>query len=158
MTENSTTVIPLFLTEEKKYEIKEEIRDIEQNQMPEIQRRLALAYEDGDIPENNPFITAHEDLQKAMKRRNDLRELLMRAKAFKSRERADVIHLGSHVKIKYKDGRTREFQLVSGEESDIKANKISIDSPYGVAVSGKQVGDMVQISTPSGEVEVEIVG
>lgn len=156
---NHPPLVPLFLTEEKIQELKNEIKRIEEEVMPEARNRLAKAFEDGDIPENNPFITAHEDIQVAMKQRNDLRNLLARARLYKPHKegKKDLIHIGSKFSIKYKDGKIAIFTLVSSEEAAPLEGRISVDSPYGTALVNKTVGDKVLIKTPKEEIEVEII-
>lgn len=150
-------IIPLFLTEGKKLEIQMELKDLEKNILPTIRKRLAIAYEDGDIPENNPFITAHEDLQKAMKRRNELRELLMRSKLYTPHKEHGVIHLGSTVVIRINAGATQSITLVESEEANPEAGKISTESPLGKALLGQKAGSHLLLPTPSGTQRVEIL-
>jgi len=149
-------IIPLFLTKDKKQEIIDEIENITNKLLPEIRVRLATAFEDGDIPENNPFITAHEDLQLAMKRLNELRELLMRAKAYKP-SKMRGIKLGDTVSISLNNLPNKTFILVEPEESDPTTNKLSTQSPYGKAVMGKKKGDKIIIITPRGNIHGKIV-
>ena len=64
----------------------------------------------------------------------------------------------SHVKIKNIDnGNIMNYKLVNGNEADIKAGKISIDSPIAKGLLGKKVGNKVKITVPSGVMEFEIV-
>ncbi|MDX1627098.1 MAG: GreA/GreB family elongation factor, partial [Fulvivirga sp.] len=64
----------------------------------------------------------------------------------------------SKVKIKNKqNGATFTYTLVSEEEADLKAHKISVQSPIGKGLLGKKEGETAQIKTPGGEMEFEIV-
>ncbi len=156
MRSRAEKLVPLFLTEEKINVIKNELLEIETIILPEIRKRMAAAYEDGDIPENNPFITANEDLQEAMKRRNDLRKQLARAKLFKPHKERDILHLGSTCTIKV-GGETLRITLVSSEEANPTAGKISIDSPLGSALLARLPGETVEFTTPSGTQKVSIL-
>jgi transcription elongation factor GreA len=49
------------------------------------------------------------------------------------------------------------YTLVSQEEADLKAGKISVESPIGKGLLGKSVGDVAKIQVPAGELEVEIL-
>jgi transcription elongation factor GreA len=53
---------------------------------------------------------------------------------------------------------TVTYQIVGEDEADIKAGKISVNSPIARALVGKEEGDVVAVKTPSGLVEYEIVG
>jgi len=54
-------------------------------------------------------------------------------------------------------GDTTRYQLVGPYESDVSNNRISVTSPIGKALIGKNVGDVVRVKTPGGVREVEIV-
>lgn len=157
MAKKAITLSPLFLTQEKIQEIKAEIQHITNVQLPEIRTRLATAYEDGDMPENNPWITASIDLQNAMSRRNELRRLLARAKSYKPHAEKGIIHLGSTLQIQINESRPTSITLVSSEEADPSEGKISIDSPIGCALLQGKVGEQVFVETPAGNVKILIL-
>jgi len=52
--------------------------------------------------------------------------------------------------------RFTSYTLVNKEEADFKAGKISIDSPIGKALLGKEVGDIVEANVPAGKMKLEI--
>jgi transcription elongation factor GreA len=61
------------------------------------------------------------------------------------------------VKIKNKEnGMDIQYTLVSENEADLKAKKISIESPIGKGLLGKSVGDIAEIQTPGGSMKFEI--
>ena len=55
-----------------------------------------------------------------------------------------------------KVNKEMQYTLVSPNEADFKASKISIESPIGKALVGKAIGDVVQVKVPAGELELEI--
>ena len=64
----------------------------------------------------------------------------------------------SKVKIKNTtNGAIMEYTLVSEKEADLKAKKISVDSPIGEGLLGKSVGDIAEIKVPTGIMKFEIV-
>ena len=64
----------------------------------------------------------------------------------------------SKVKIKnLLNGATVEYQLVAESEADLKSGKISVNSPIGKGLLGKSVGDVAEISVPSGKLKFEIL-
>lgn len=148
--------VPLYLTDDKVAEIKAELAELENVVMPAIRTRLATAYEDGDMPENNPWLTAAEELNNAMGRRNQLLDLLARRKKLSKKTPAQKITLGSTVTIKIYN-KLATYLLVSSEEADSLDNKLSIDSPIGLALLGKKSGDKVVAKTPGGELEILIL-
>lgn len=148
---------PLFLTKDKILEIKNEIRVIDKEILPEIRKRLAAAYEDGDIPENNPYLTANDDLQDALRRRNELRHLLSRVKLFKPHKERENIHLGSNVHISINGTESKTITLVSSEEAEPSIGKYSVDSPIGKALLGSFPGEAVYAETPLGVITIHVL-
>jgi transcription elongation factor GreA len=47
--------------------------------------------------------------------------------------------------------------MVSGEEADIEQRKLSVSSPIGKALMGKQIGDVVTVTVPAGKITLEIL-
>ncbi|PIY17238.1 hypothetical protein COZ14_03640 [Candidatus Dojkabacteria bacterium CG_4_10_14_3_um_filter_Dojkabacteria_WS6_41_9] len=145
---------PIFLSKEKLKEIEQELEKIEAHILPEIRRRLAIAYEDGDLRENNPWESANNELQESMKRRNDLRLLLVRSKyCGNAEDKENSITNGSTLTISIAGGEPTKVTLVSSEEADPTLGKISIDSPIGKALLLK----LSFAETPSGKVAIEIL-
>jgi len=62
------------------------------------------------------------------------------------------------VKIKnIKNGMTVSYTLVSEEEADLKAGKISLASPFGKGLAGKVIGDIAEVKAPAGTLQFEIL-
>ena len=55
------------------------------------------------------------------------------------------------------NGMTMQYQLVAENEANLKAGKISVESPIGKGLLGKSVGDIAQIQTPGGLMDFEIL-
>jgi transcription elongation factor GreA len=64
----------------------------------------------------------------------------------------------STVEVKNKaNGAQMKYTLVAQSEADLKTGKISVDSPIGKGLLGKQVGESAVISVPNGSIELEII-
>ena len=73
-------------------------------------------------------------------------------------EKSDVASIGSNVKIKYADdGEVEEYSIVGSQEADPFQNKISNESPIAKAIIGSSVGSVVEVDSPSGKYQVEII-
>ena len=70
----------------------------------------------------------------------------------------DRVGFGSKVTVKDADGEIEEFSITIGDDLDFDANEISMESPIGRALLGKQPGDVVTVLLPSGARELELVG
>jgi len=145
---------PIFLSPEKLKEIAQELETIETHILPGIRRRLAVAYEDGDLRENNPWESANNELQENMKKRNDLRLLLVRSKyCMNSEVKENISTTGSTLTISIAGGEPKKVTLVSSEEADPMLGKLSVDSPIGKAL----LLTLPFAETPSGRVAIEIL-
>ncbi|MDX1392994.1 MAG: GreA/GreB family elongation factor [Gemmatimonadota bacterium] len=69
----------------------------------------------------------------------------------------DRIGFGSRVEVRDQDGEVEEFSITIGDDLDFDKNEISMESPIGRALLGKQPGDVVTVLLPSGARELEVV-
>jgi transcription elongation factor GreA len=70
---------------------------------------------------------------------------------------SSIVHIGSKVKIKISGNSERVFHLVGEFEADPAANKISVQSPLGVAMMGKKIHDQFDVEAPAGKLTYKIV-
>jgi transcription elongation factor GreA len=125
----------------------------------QISKEIGEAREKGDISENAEYDAAKEAQAHNEKRVAELEEKLSRAKIIDEKDLAlDKVVVGTTVKVK--DTETEEefsYMLVSEEESDFEANKISASSLVGKGLMGKKVGDVVDINVPAGTLQYKIL-
>jgi transcription elongation factor GreA len=69
----------------------------------------------------------------------------------------DQVEIGCKVKIKVSGNLTKEFCIVNHLEADPAANKISDQSPLGIALLGKKINDDVEVTAPAGKITYKIV-
>ena len=67
------------------------------------------------------------------------------------------VNLGATVTISYDDGEEEEYKLVGSMEADPFENKISNESPLGIALLNHKVGDTVKVDSPNGGYNIKIV-
>jgi transcription elongation factor GreA len=68
------------------------------------------------------------------------------------------VRFGAIITVLDDESEEKTWRLVDKDESDPKARRISVQSPIGQALLGKQVGDYVEISLPKGTIGLEIIG
>jgi len=147
----------IFLTKDGFASLELELKQLQKVTLPEIKKRMANAREDGDLSENNAWITAKEEMEIARMRINELKSMLKTAQLVTdSTKKTPTIQLGDEVTLKLNTG-TIKVKLVPTMETDPSANKLSAESPVGRAIMGKKPGDTVEITTPSGTETAEIV-
>jgi transcription elongation factor GreA len=147
------------LTREGYDKLVKELEYLRGEKRRQISKDIGEAREKGDLSENAEYDAAKEAQAHNEKRVAELEEKLSRAKLIDEKDISlDKVALGTTVKVKDKaSGEEFSYMIVSEEESDFEANKISASSPVGKALVDKKVGDAVEISVPAGTLQYEIL-
>ena len=150
---------PVYLTRERLVAIEQELRDLKMNGRKQVAAKIAEARGHGDLSENAEYDAAKEEQQHLELRISKLELTLSRAKIIEARDLPnDKIYILSRVTLKdLKTNEVFEYLLVSPEESNFEANKISVTSPIGKSLLGKVKGDTVDIKVPAGALKYKIL-
>ena len=136
-----------------------EIAAIESELHDKLPKEIQTARELGDLSENAEYQAAKERQRLLGARMAQLTARLARLNLIDlSKIPTDAIGLGSTV-VLYDVDKEKEvtYELVTTEESDVPAGKISTSSPIGRALLGKRDGDLAEVRTPRGLKEFEIL-
>jgi transcription elongation factor GreA len=149
----------VYLTRERLVAIEQELRDLKTNGRRQVAAKIAEARGHGDLSENAEYDAAKEEQQHLELRISKLEITLSRAKIIEARDLPnDKIYILSRVKLKdLKTNEEFEYLLVSPEESNFEANKISVTSPIGKSLLGKVKGETVDIKVPAGALKYKIL-
>ena len=142
------------LTEVGKKELEVELETLK-GRRGEIADRIAEARDYGDLSENADYDTAREDQALVETRIAEIEDILAKAEIIKAGNSSRVA-VGSTVELK-SGGKTVTYTMVGPVEADPLEGKISNESPIGVALMGKKVGESATITTPKAEMVYEIV-
>ena len=139
--------------------LKAELDVLKSVERQKVARQIAEAREKGDLSENAEYDAAKEAQGLLELKINQLEEILANARVINEADLdSSKVVILSTVKIKNpKTKKEVEYTLVSESEADLKAGKISVNSPIGQGLLGKKVGDSVVIKTPGGELNFEIL-
>lgn len=139
--------------------IKSELYDLENEQMPVIEKRIGAARAEGDLSENAEYHGARESQGLLQAKINLLRDKLSRADIIDMATLPkDQVVFGVTVKVKDLDfGDEEEFTLVGAGEEDYDSGKILVTSPLAQGLLGKKVGEKAQIEVPGGTNHFEIL-
>mgnify|MGYP001166216245 FL=1 len=148
-----------YYTEEGLSNLKNEIKNLESVERPKISQQIAEARDKGDLSENAEYDAAKEAQGMLEARISKLKNKLANARLIDDSEIDNSkVFILSKVKIKnIKNSMEMTYTLVAENEADIKAGKISVDSPIGKGLLGKEVGQIADINTPAGIMKFEIV-
>lgn len=149
----------IYMTRERRLEVEEELQLLKGKGRKEIAEKIAEARSHGDLSENADYDAAKDEQGLLELKISKLSNMLANSVIIDSKEFPDdKVYILSKVKIKNrKTGFEVEYLMVSAEEADFEKNKLSIDSPIGNALMGKEVGDVVEVVVPAGKTEFEII-
>lgn len=142
------------ITEEGKQELENELEELK-SRRGGIADKIAEARDFGDLSENAEYDSAREEQGLVESRIAEIEDILLNAEIIKGGSKTKV-SLGSKVELKT-GKKTVTYTVVGPVEADPLEGKISNESPIGLALMGKKVGEKVIIKTPKGEIEYEIV-
>jgi len=144
------------LTPEGYTKLKSELDELLNVNRPDVAKKLKEASEGKDF-EDNPELEAVRMEQSFVEGRIlELSTLLATAEVIKDTHTFDIAELGATVTIKDEDTLSR-YRLVNPAEANPMEGKISVQSPFGKAISGKKPGDVVTVNAPDGAFSIEIV-
>ncbi len=149
----------VYLTRERLVELEKELRDLKTNGRKEIAQKIAEARSHGDLSENAEYDAAKEEQGLFELKLAKLEDVVSRARIIDANQfENDKVHILSTVSIlNLKNKKKIEYTLVSPEEADFQAGKISVTSPVGQGLMGAKVGEKVQVKAPAGMLEFEIL-
>lgn len=148
-----------YLTQEALEKLREELRLARTEGRQEIARAIAEARAQGDLAENAEYDAAKEAQGHLEARIARLEETIASARLVdESQIDASRAYILSTVRVKNaKTGQEATYTLVAPEEASMAEGKISIQSPVGRGLLGREAGEQVEISVPAGTLTLEIL-
>jgi len=122
-------------------------------------KAIGEAREKGDLSENAEYDAAKEAQGLLELKISEMEKVLSTARVINQEDLdASSVVILSTVKIKQiKTKKEFEYTLVSQSEANLRAGKISVDSPIGKGLLGKAVGEIAEVQTPGGTMEFEVL-
>lgn len=148
-----------YYTEEGLKKLRSDLNKLKDIERPKASQAIAEARDKGDLSENAEYDAAKEAQGMLEMQIAKLENTLANARLINESEldTSKVLVL-STVEVKNKaNGVKMKYTLVAQSEADLKSGKISVDSPIGKGLLGKEVGEITTISVPSGKIELEIL-
>lgn len=153
----STTQFPMTIAGEAA--LREELQNLKSVVRPRIIQSIAEARAHGDLKENAEYHAAREQQSFCEGRIQEIEGKLGNARIIDITKipctgkvifgvTVDLINCENDAEVTYK--------IVGEDEADVKQNRISVTSPIARALIGKEVGDVVVVKAPSGDIEYEI--
>lgn len=136
------------LTKEGAHELEQELKELNEHK-PDVVEQLKSARSQGDLSENAAYHAARGELESMEVRITEIEHILANVEIIKAPKSNGVVKLGSTVELKSAKGKTT-FKVVGSVEANPGEGKVSDESPIGVALLGKKVGEDVEIQLPAG--------
>ena len=148
-----------YVTEEGLARLKAELKELQTVERPRISAQIAEARDKGDLSENAEYDAAKEAQGLLEMRIAKLNTLISNCRIIdESQLDSSKVLILSTVKMKnLGNNAVVKYTLVAEKEADLKAGKISVDSPIGKGLLGKAVGEVAEIKIPSGMLKFEIL-
>lgn len=140
--------------------LREELKRLKSEDRPRIIQAIADAREHGDLKENAEYHAAREQQGFCEGRIQEIEAKLSNSQVIdvtKIPNQGKVIFGATVTFYNPKQDTEVTYRIVGDDEADIKQNMISVNSPIARALIGKQVDDVAVVTTPSGEMEYEVV-
>jgi transcription elongation factor GreA len=148
-----------YYTKEGLDKLTNELNTLKTKGRADIAKQIAEARDKGDLSENAEYDAAKDAQGHLEAKIAKLEDLVGNARLIdETKIDTSSVSILSKVTIKNKkNGASVTYTLVSEEEADLKAGKISTQSPIGKGLLGKKKGDVAKVKTPAGEMEFEIM-
>jgi len=148
-----------YYTKEGLEKLNQELHQLKSIERPTISAQIAEARDKGDLSENAEYDAAKEAQGLLELKITKLENTIANARII-DESQLDISKALILSKVKIKNVANEalmEYTLVSEKEADLKAKKISVNSPIGEGLLGKKVGDVVDIKVTTGVVRFEII-
>ena len=149
----------VILTREGYDKLTEELNFLKTKKRREVANQLEFARSLGDLRENAEYETAKEAKHQLEIRIGDLEGKLGRAQIVDPRDLPEgKAFLGATLELKnLATGDVFRYMLVAQDEADLAKGKISVTSPIGRGLLGKEIDDIAEIQIPAGKVRFQIL-
>ncbi len=148
---------PIYLTPQGEKKLKAELKELKGPRREEIAARLRSAIQMGDLSENADYHKAKEDQAFLEGRIMEIEAILRNSVIIEKAAKNGVVSIGCLVTIQEEGYDPETYHLVGPTEADPQNGKISYESPIGIAIMGKKVGDVAEAETPSGRIKFKVV-
>jgi transcription elongation factor GreA len=149
--------MPNYLTAEGEAKLKAELEELKGPRRDELAARLRSAIQMGDLSENADYHKAKEDQAFLEGRIQEIEAILRNSAIIEKSADKGVVSIGDTVTIQEEGFDPETYYLVGPTEADPRNGRISHESPIGLALMDKKVGDVVEAETPGGKLKFKII-
>ncbi|MCX6721717.1 MAG: transcription elongation factor GreA [Candidatus Staskawiczbacteria bacterium] len=144
-----------YFTKEGLQQLKDELKDLKENKIPETKKLIAQAREFGDLKENAGYHDARDKMSFQLGRVEQLEGAINEA-VVKENDGSGCVQSGCKITISF-GGEKMNYEMVAPGEADILKNKISYQSPLGQNLMGKAVGKEFDFMAGNKRIKVKVL-
>lgn len=139
--------------------LEDELQDLKVNKRKEVAQKIKEAREQGDLSENAEYDAAKDEQRDIEARIEELEKILKNAEVVDEDEvDTGKIGIGCVVTVfDFEFDEEIEFKIVGSTEANSLQNKISNESPLGMALLGNKVGEVIKVETQIGDLEYKVI-
>ncbi|GAA0601871.1 transcription elongation factor GreA [Virgibacillus siamensis] len=148
-----------YMTAEGKEKLENELHYLKTDRRQEVVERIKVARSFGDLSENSEYDAAKDEQAFVETRISQVETMIRNAVIIENdNENPNIVSLGKSVTFKeLPNGEEETYTIVGSAEADPFEGKISNDSPMAKSLLGHEIGTEVSVTTPGGDIQVEII-
>lgn len=150
------------MTQEGYDKLIEELEHYKKVKRPEVIEKIKIARSFGDLSENSEYDAAKDEQGFIEQKILEMEQMIRYAVIIELDDKTSIIRLGNTVIYKeLPDGEEEKYKIVGSAEANPFENKISNESPVAKALLGREIGDVVKVSLPTGpedSMDIQILG
>ncbi len=147
----------VLLTVEGRKRLEGELIELRDVKLRELFRSVQDANSNNEASDSGEYEEIKEELVYTEARVRELEQMLRNSEIIEGGSPDGIVALGSRITVKFDDGETDTWMLVSPEEASLPDGSVSTESPVGQALKGSKEGDSITVVTPGGEVTYAVV-
>lgn len=147
-----------YITPEGEVALKSELKELWLRRRQEVVPALRAAAAEGDRSENAEYVYRKKQLGEIDRRVRYLSKRLDEVEVVRNRPpRQDRVYFGAYVSLEDEAGIVRRYRIVGADETSAARGWISVDSPMGRALLGREVDDEIAVDLPEGQVQLTVL-
>lgn len=147
----------IIITKEGLSKLESELEHLVSVRREEVAGAIKRAREMGGTENNAEYEDAKNDQAFVEGRILTLENIIKHAEVIETPANSGIVEIGDKVLIQNQDGKIDQFTIVGSTESNPAEGKISNESPVGIALLNKKVGEKIEVATPAGKIELTIL-
>lgn len=147
------------VTEDGLKNLEGELEQLKTEKRKEVSEKIKVALSFGDLSENSEYDEAKNEQAMVEARIATIEAMLKNVKIIDDDDlNTDTVNVGSKVKVlDVEFDEEDEYSIVGSTETDPDLNKISDESPFGKALIGHKLGEVVTVESPGGDIQLKIL-